>query len=517
MMITLATAQAATSLEKENAYNAAVVQLEAYIESLNHNSIELDGILSTFNDLRGYSMSLHFSYYISALAKIDNAEYDLELDNLLSMLEVNAGFNNYLFDMRNDSSIGTIDELIAYAHAREAEHKKENMQAQEYYKCCMTFYDSSQRYYGLINTTDQLAYDNALALLNSGNFAGAYYAFKAIERYSDSANRLLAIENQLGYKPQSSTDNLQPVKNLMVIDLYVTEIKISWSKARHATAYDIYYKESKSDDWIYFGKTVENEIVVNNLVEGNIYDFMVVSSIEKIKAKGTVLKNESTAMSKPKVAKTQEVINVGDTIVFGHYEQDNDLSNGKEEIEWIVLEVKDNKVLLICKYVLDNTKYNEKNTFVTWEHSTIREWLNGAFVSSAFTEAEQACIVETYVDNQKEQNYPGWNTDGGKTTLDRVFLFSYMEARTYFLDDESRKCAPTKKAIQNGTELFSDCLTQEGKPTCGWWLRSPGPQQNNAMFVYKHGEVKYSAKVSATTGGVRPAMWIQEVKNTDQK
>ena len=26
------------------------------------------------------------------------------------------------------------------------------------------------------------------------------------------------------------------------------------------------------------------------------------------------------------------------TIIFGHYEQDNDTSNGKEVIEWIVLE-----------------------------------------------------------------------------------------------------------------------------------------------------------------------------------
>ena len=36
-------------------------------------------------------------------------------------------------------------------------------------------------------------------------------------------------------------------------------------------------------------------------------------------------------------------VSVGDTIFFGEYEQDNNLSNGKEEIEWIVLAKENNK------------------------------------------------------------------------------------------------------------------------------------------------------------------------------
>ena len=38
----------ATSVEKENAYKAAVIQLETYIESLSHDSTELEGILDAF-------------------------------------------------------------------------------------------------------------------------------------------------------------------------------------------------------------------------------------------------------------------------------------------------------------------------------------------------------------------------------------------------------------------------------------------------------------------------------------
>ena len=44
---------------------------------------------------------------------------------------------------------------------------------------------------------------------------------------------------------------------------------------------------------------------------------------------------------------------VGDTVVFGHYEQDNDLSNGKEPIEWIVVTRYGNRYLLISKKVLN--------------------------------------------------------------------------------------------------------------------------------------------------------------------
>ena len=50
---------------------------------------------------------------------------------------------------------------------------------------------------------------------------------------------------------------------------------------------------------------------------------------------------------------------VGDSIVFGAYEQDDDESNGKEPIEWLVLEKKNNRLLVISRYALDCKRYNE--------------------------------------------------------------------------------------------------------------------------------------------------------------
>ena len=80
--------------------------------------------------------------------------------------------------------------------------------------------------------------------------------------------------------------------------------------------------------------------------------------------------------------------NVGDVITFGKYEQDNDLSNGSEDIEWIVLDKKDGNLLLLSKYGLD-TKVVCDNADIsyeaTWETSNTRLWLNGDFYDSAFS------------------------------------------------------------------------------------------------------------------------------------
>lgn len=65
---------------------------------------------------------------------------------------------------------------------------------------------------------------------------------------------------------------------------------------------------------------------------------------------------EGTPTPDSKIAemkKTFKEANVGEYVTFGHYEQDNDESNGKEDIEWLVLEKEDDKVLVISKYVLN--------------------------------------------------------------------------------------------------------------------------------------------------------------------
>ena len=213
-------------------------------------------------------------------------------------------------------------------------------------------------------------------------------------------------------------------------------------------------------------------------------------SAEKLKsAKQVLLKN-------PKV---------GDIVYFGAYEQDNNTSNGKENIEWLVLAKENNRVLVISDKALDCQPYNSSGTRVTWETCSLRTWLNTDFVNDAFSDGEKAMIPTVTVSTDKN---PQYDTDPGNATKDRVFLLSIVEAEKYFTSDEARKCVPTEYAISNGA-YTSDSYTKGGKATCWWWLRSPGCYQSSAAFVDVDGSVGRGGHyVDNDISAVRPAMWI---------
>ena len=106
--------------------------------------------------------------------------------------------------------------------------------------------------------------------------------------------------------------------------------------------------------------------------------------------------------SLPITAGAETAITAGSTIMFGHYEQDSIISNGKESIEWLVLEVENNRAFLISKYILDAQPYNDVQAEVSWETCTLRAWMNNTFLNEAFSPAEQAAIVTTMVDNSPQ-------------------------------------------------------------------------------------------------------------------
>lgn len=199
-----------------------------------------------------------------------------------------------------------------------------------------------------------------------------------------------------------------------------------------------------------------------------------------------------------------KVAKIGDYVFFGAYEQDNDTSNGKEDVEWLVLEVKNGKALVISKYALDCQQYNTSCTDVTWEICSLRKWLNGTFINNAFSAEEQAMIPTVTVSADKN---PDYSTDPGNATQDKVFLLSITEANQYFTSDKARKCVPTDYAIVQGA-YTSDSYKAGGRDTCWWWLRSPGYDQNFcAANVFCDGYVQRNS-VEYECIAVRPAMWI---------
>lgn len=118
----------------------------------------------------------------------------------------------------------------------------------------------------------------------------------------------------------------------------------------------------------------------------------------------------------------------GDVIKFGAYEQDRDYTNGKEPIEWIVLEKTKKQLFVVSKYVLEDLPYfkDEIDSYekVTWENCTLRKWLNNAFFDNAFNKSEQSMIKATKIDNY-DNVLTG--TSGGKDTKDKIFLLSQLD------------------------------------------------------------------------------------------
>lgn len=194
---------------------------------------------------------------------------------------------------------------------------------------------------------------------------------------------------------------------------------------------------------------------------------------------------------------------VGSLIKYGKYEQDNDSSNGIEDIEWIILAKDDNKMLVISDKAIDCKPYHSSYGNTTWEECSLRRWLNDTFVNEAFTTEEQEKILTT---NVTADANPDYDTDAGNDTEDKVFLLSIEEVNRYFNNDSERQCVSTEYAKANGAYTYEI----DGASNCFWWLRSQGGYSNkSASVVNSDGTVsKYGNAVDDNRDCVRPAMWI---------
>lgn len=186
------------------------------------------------------------------------------------------------------------------------------------------------------------------------------------------------------------------------------------------------------------------------------------------------------------------------TIAFGRYPQAS--NNESALIEWLVLKNDGSKALLISKYALDCQRYNTSGRDVTWETCTLRRWLNGSFINSAFSAEEQKQILHTTVTADRN---PSSNTDPGNNTTDKVFLLSRAECSQYLVLCDARSCEGTAYCFAQGA------AQQDVYGGCRWWLRSPADYSGCVICVNDDG-MYASAGCSTFSDGitVRPALWI---------
>ncbi len=208
---------------------------------------------------------------------------------------------------------------------------------------------------------------------------------------------------------------------------------------------------------------------------------------------------------KARVPKNKEILKsckVGDVVNFGTYEQDNNKKTKHEEIEWKVLEIKDNKALVISEYVIDTGAYNTEKGDIAWEKCTLRKWLNEDFINAAFGDNEKELIATTTLAAEKK---PSNSTYTPAPTQDKIFILTAEEAEHYFPERENRKSRVTAYTVGKEAKGYSDW---DGFGT--WWLRGAiGYFQNVSAQVDAYdGDIECNYTYVEEIQGIRPVMWI---------
>ncbi|MBO5020977.1 MAG: hypothetical protein J6D52_09970 [Clostridia bacterium] len=184
-------------------------------------------------------------------------------------------------------------------------------------------------------------------------------------------------------------------------------------------------------------------------------------------------------------------IKIGDIIKFGHWEQDGNYSNGEEEIEWIVLEVSNNKYLVLSKYVLSSDIYSYEK-YATFEDNNITRFLNGTFLEKAFNFFERKKLVNGTITS----------SNGNYTPENKAFLLCGEEIEKYSKKIPSiYDCYPTDEAKKSLKVISND--KHAGK--CYWWVR------DNTFFgtvVSPDGMTWINTKQVDTPRGIRPSIWL---------
>ena len=232
---------------------------------------------------------------------------------------------------------------------------------------------------------------------------------------------------------------------------------------------------------------------------------------------------------------------MGDVITFGHYEQDGDLSNGPEPIEWEIVSEEDGRLLLISRYALDCQPYNNENAASTWETCSLRAWLNDDFVNTAFSSAEQEYIIPATLTNPDNEI---WGIEGGNDTEDKVFCLSYEEVMQYYDYTDTTEEYVGWDGVENITYYYFPALMAEQTPYALsqpnnyagtyidqyayaqlaqdhnypdenleavyviWWLRSPIDDQSTCVVNYQGDVNMATGPLSTYCEGVRPAIYI---------
>jgi len=209
---------------------------------------------------------------------------------------------------------------------------------------------------------------------------------------------------------------------------------------------------------------------------------------------------------------------VGDTITFGHQ-------------RWRVLVVQGFRAFIVSERIVEKRAYHSFYTEISWEKSSIREYLNNSYINNAFTPKERKRI--TYSKNITRNN-TWYSTHSGNDTYDKIVLLTINDVVKYFGDSGDLR-AHKAWSVDGEQSLFDDgnmtaiayTESEEGYllhdqydtariaiDTYGsagwWWTRTPGFNTYSVAIIDREGTIRMSGHVAIDSkGGMRPAMWVK--------
>ena len=184
-----------------------------------------------------------------------------------------------------------------------------------------------------------------------------------------------------------------------------------------------------------------------------------------------------------------------------------------EPIRWRILSEENGEALILCDSIIEKTKFQSsrystgglyytkangapEGTYANnYEYSEVRAWLNSTFLENTFSEAEQAKILTTLVDNSVASTGYTSNSYACNDTNDKIFLLSAAEVTSsdygfstdYY--DTARYMVLSDYARALGLAMSTSSSTYGNGY---WWLRSPGSDISDyARNVFVGGFIDY--------------------------
>ncbi len=305
---------------------------------------------------------------------------------------------------------------------------------------------------------------------NNEDFVEAIEEFKKVRKYLDSENMIAECEKQsiIINKNKRMKTVVKSIVAACVVVILLVGANTSHAKYYYANfcmytkAYDSAiheyrklhnYKDSaqkKAKCYYLWGKTLSKTKKLDDAIKafGSAHHYKNSDDLK-------------VAVEKKELRKSV----VGDVVTFGN-------------CQWIVLSVNKNDISMIRKNNLRGMPYNNEKGDITWEKSSIRQWLNVDYLHKAFTKDEVQVIERSTIKNNNNILY---GTSGGNDTKDYLYLLSIDEANAYL---------PKLPAIKVNS-----------------WLRSPGNSQNAAAFYSEKGIImEYGYDTMNQSIHVRPVL-----------